>query len=74
MAREKLARVFGPAQADAFLSRLLGETGITALTTMEELDQFAQRLKTRGGIEGAVGAAISTHRLMQRIQQQASGG
>jgi len=74
VAREKLARVFGPAHAEAFLMRLLDETGIAALTTVEELDRFAQRLKARGGIEGAVGAAISTHRLLQRLKQQASGG
>ena len=73
LAREKLARVFGAAHADRHLTRLLGEMGIDALTTMEELDRFAQWLKGRGGIEAAVGAAISTQRLMQRIQQQALG-
>jgi two-component system CheB/CheR fusion protein len=69
MAREKLARVFGPAQAEALLTQLLGEMGIAALTTMGELDRFAQRLKARGGIEAAVGAALSVQMLMRRIQQ-----
>jgi two-component system, OmpR family, sensor histidine kinase VicK len=69
LAREKLARVFGPGQADAILTRLVGEMGIAALTTTEELDRFAQRLKARGGIEAAVGAALSVQMLMQRIQQ-----
>jgi PAS domain S-box-containing protein len=69
LAREKLARVFGPAQADAILTRVVGEMGIAALTTMEELDRFAQRLKARGGIEAAVGAALSVQMLVQRIQQ-----
>ena len=74
VAREKLARVFGTAQAETLLTRLLDEMGMATLTTMDELDRFAQWLKARGGIEAAVGAAISTHRLMQRIQQQAAGG
>jgi PAS domain S-box-containing protein len=69
LAREKLARVFGPAQAETLLARLLGEMGLAALTTMEELDRFAQRLKARGGIEAAVGSALSVQMLMQRIQQ-----
>jgi PAS domain S-box-containing protein len=69
LAREKLARVFGPAQADTLLARLLGEMGIAAITTMEELDRFAKWLKARGGIEAAVGAALSVQMLMQRIQQ-----
>jgi hypothetical protein len=69
LAREKLARIYGPAQAETLLPRLLGEMGIGALTTMEDLGRFAERLKARGGIEGAVGAALSVHMLMQRIQQ-----
>jgi PAS domain S-box-containing protein len=69
LAREKLARVFGPAQAEAILTRLLKEMGISALTTREDLDRFAQRLKALGGIEAAVGAALSVQMLMQRIQQ-----
>ena len=73
LAREKLARVYGSNQVDAVLVRLLEETGIAALATMEDLDRFAQRLRARGGVDAAVGAAISTHRLLQRIQQQAMG-
>ena len=69
LAREKLARVFGPAQAETLLPRLLGEMGIASLTTMEELERFAQWLKARGGIEAAVGAALSVQMLMQRIRQ-----
>ena len=69
LAREKLARIFGPAQAETLLARLLGEMGIGALTTMEDLSRFAQWLKGRGGIEGAVGAALSAQMLMRRIQQ-----
>jgi PAS domain S-box-containing protein len=69
LARQKLARVFGPAQADPLLRRLLGEMGITALTTMEDLERFAQWLKARGGVEGAVGAALSVQMLLQRIQR-----
>ena len=69
LAREKLTRVFGPAQADALLTRHLSEMGIAALTTREQLERLAQRLKARGGIEAAVGAAISVQMLMQRIQQ-----
>jgi two-component system CheB/CheR fusion protein len=69
LAREKLARVFGPAQADALLRRVLGDIGIPALTTMEDLERFAQRLKALGGIEAAVGAALSAHILMRRIRQ-----
>ena len=74
LAREKLARVFGAAQAETLLPRLLGEMGIAALTTMEELDRFAQRLKARGGIEAAVGAALSVHIFLQRIRPQAGVG
>ena len=69
LAREKFARIYGPAQAETLLRRLLGEMGISALTTMEELDRFAQWLKARGGIEGGVGAALSVQMLLQRIQQ-----
>jgi PAS domain S-box-containing protein len=69
LAREKLARVFGATQAESILARLLGEMGIDALTTWEDLDRFAQRLKSTGGIEAAVGAALSVQMLMQRIQQ-----
>jgi two-component system CheB/CheR fusion protein len=69
MARAKLARVFGPAQADTLLPKLLQEMGTGALTTMEDLERFAQWLKARGGIEAAVGAALSVQMLMQRIQQ-----
>jgi len=69
LAREKIARVFGPSQADAILRRLVTEMGISALSTMEDLERFAQWLKGRGGIEGAVGAALSVQMLMQRIQQ-----
>jgi two-component system CheB/CheR fusion protein len=69
LAREKLTRVFGPAQAEALLTRLLREMGIGALTTTEELARFAEGLKARGGIEAAVGAALSVQMLMQRIQQ-----
>ena len=42
LAREKFTRIFGPAQAETILARLLGEMGIAALTTMEELDRFAR--------------------------------
>ena len=70
IAKEKLARVFGSAQAEGLLGRLLAEMGVATLATMDDLDRFAQWLRARGGIEGAVGAAISTHRLLQRIQQQ----
>lgn len=69
VAREKLARVLGPAQAEMLFPRLLKEMGVTALRTTEELERFAERLKARGGIEGAVGAALSVHMLLQRIQQ-----
>jgi PAS domain S-box-containing protein len=69
LAWEKLARVFGPAQAETLLTAFLQEMGIPALATMDELDRFAQRLKARGGIEAAVGAAISVQMLMQRIQR-----
>jgi len=69
LAREKLARIYGPAQAEALLPRLLGEMGIAGLTTMEDLGRFAEWLKARGGIEGAVGAALSVQMLMRRIQQ-----
>ena len=69
LAREKLGRIYGPAQAETLLPRLLGEMGIAALTTMEELERFAEWLKARGGIEAAVGAALSVQLLMRRIQQ-----
>jgi two-component system CheB/CheR fusion protein len=69
LAREKLARVFGPAQADTLLTRLLQEMGIATLTTRDQLVRLAQRLKARGGIEAAVGAAISVQMLMQRIHE-----
>jgi hypothetical protein len=69
LAREKLGRIYGPAQAETLLPRLLGEMGIAGLTTMEELERFAQWLKARGGIEAAVGAALSVQMLMRRIQQ-----
>jgi two-component system CheB/CheR fusion protein len=69
LARQKIARVFGPAQADTLLRRLLGEMGMPAITTMEDLDRFAHWLKARGGVEGAVGAALSVQMLMQRIQR-----
>jgi PAS domain S-box-containing protein len=69
LAREKLARVFGPPQADSLLRRHLGEMGIPALRTMDDLDRFAERLKARGGIEAAVGAALSVQMVMRRIQQ-----
>jgi hypothetical protein len=42
--------------------------GIATITTPEQLQRFAQRLKASGGIEAAVGAAISVQMLMQRIQ------
>lgn len=74
LAREKLTRVFGPAQADALLKRHLGEMGIPALTTMDDLGRFARRLKAGGGIEAAVGAALSAQMLMRRIQQFAGPG
>jgi two-component system CheB/CheR fusion protein len=69
LAREKLARVFGPAQADALLRRHLAEMGIPALRSTEDLDGLAERLKARGGIEAAVGAALSVQMAMLRIQQ-----
>jgi two-component system CheB/CheR fusion protein len=69
LAREKIARVFGASQADAILKRLLTETGIPSLQGREDLDLFAQRLKARGGIDAAVGGALSVHMLMQRIRQ-----
>jgi PAS domain S-box-containing protein len=69
VAREKLARVLGPAQAETVFPRVLKEMGIPALRTTADLERFAERLKARGGIEGAVGAALSVHMIMQRIQQ-----
>jgi hypothetical protein len=48
--------------------------GIATLTTMEELERFAQWLKARGGIEAAVGAALSVQMLMRRIQRAQVGG
>jgi two-component system CheB/CheR fusion protein len=69
VAREKLARVFGPAQAEDLLKRHVQEMGLPALTTREHLEEFARHLKARGGIEAAVGAALSVQLLMQRIQQ-----
>jgi PAS domain S-box-containing protein len=69
LAREKIARIFGAAQAETLLGRLLDEMGMAPLTTTEDLDRFAKGLKLRGGVEGAVGAALSTHILLQRFQQ-----
>jgi hypothetical protein len=43
--------------------------GVYRFITMEELERFAQWLKARGGIEAAVGAALSVQMLMQRIRQ-----
>ena len=69
LAREKIARVFGASQADAILRRLVTEMGLASLRDMDDVDRFAQWLKARGGIEGAVGAALSVQMLMHRIQQ-----
>jgi two-component system CheB/CheR fusion protein len=69
LAREKLVRVFGPSQAETLLRRFLDEMGLAALATMDDLDRFARALKARGGVEAAVGAALSVQILMNRIQQ-----
>jgi hypothetical protein len=69
LAREKLTRIFGPARAEALLAQLLGELGISELTTLEELGRFAKLLEARGGFESAVGAALSVQILMHQIQQ-----
>lgn len=68
VAREKLVRILGPAQGEAVLSRLLDEMGLEELQSVEDLAQFARRLKEHGGIESAIGAALSTHILMRRIR------
>jgi two-component system, OmpR family, sensor histidine kinase VicK len=69
LARDKLSRVFGAERAEGLFERLLGEMGMGDLRTMADLDQFAKGLRARGGVEGAVGAALSTHMLLQRFQQ-----
>ena len=69
LAREKFARVFGAAEADAMFERLLAETGVGRLKDMSDLEQFAKGLRARGGIEGAVGSALATQMLLQRFQQ-----
>jgi two-component system CheB/CheR fusion protein len=69
LAREKLARVFGADEADSRFEKLLEEMGIARLTSTADLEQFAKWLRARGGLEGAVGSALSTHLLLQRLQQ-----
>ncbi|RKH18763.1 hypothetical protein D7X74_08715 [Corallococcus sp. CA047B] len=66
----KLNSVLGPARGPVVLEEALRATGLSHISSADELHRFAQALITTGGFAGAVGGLLSVHAVMHG----ASGG
>ena len=67
----KLTSVLGPARGSAALEEALRATGLTHITSADELHRFAQALITAGGFAGAVGGLLSVHAVMHGASRSA---
>lgn len=59
LARSKLAKVFGPAEAERLMSSTLSTIGLRALNSADDLHLFANELSNKGGFATPVGAMLS---------------
>lgn len=64
VATAKLTHVLGEERGRQLLASTLATTGLTALTSADELHRFAQALVEAGGFAGAVGGLLSLHAVM----------
>ncbi|RYZ43086.1 MAG: hypothetical protein EOO71_04970 [Myxococcaceae bacterium] len=60
----KLNSVLGPARGPLVLEEALRATGLTHISSADELHRFAKVLITTGGFAGAVGGLLSVHAVM----------
>ncbi|WP_147444804.1 hypothetical protein [Corallococcus sp. CA053C] len=68
----KLTSVLGPARGSAALEEALRATGLTHITSADELHRFAQALVHAGGFAGAVGGLLSVHAVMHGASRSES--
>lgn len=60
----KLKGVMGPSVGQQLAESVLGELGLTSLSSPAELRLFATTLSTRGGFASAVAALLTLHAAM----------
>ena len=61
VALAKLTAVLGAPAAIEHVADGLGALGLEKISTVDELQRFAQHLSTKGGFAGAVGGLLSVH-------------
>lgn len=64
----KLSRIVGSTQAGQELSRALGEAGLDAIRSIDDLPRVSEILRHREGFIATVGALLSVEVAMRRLR------
>lgn len=59
LARSKLEKVFGSAEAERLMRKSLSQIGLNTLGSADDLHRFANELSSSGGFAAPVGAMLS---------------
>ncbi len=70
LARTKLAKVVGEAEADSILRDALKQTGLASLSSADELYTLAQNLSHKQGFVATVGALLSLTAVLRGAKAQ----
>lgn len=70
LARTKLAKVVGEAEADSILRDALKQIGLSSLSSADELYALAQNLSQRVGFVATVGALLSLTAVLRGARAQ----
>ena len=70
LARTKLAKVVGDAEADSIIRDALKQIGLPSLSSADELYAFAQNLSNRRGFVATVGALLSLTAVLRGARAQ----
>jgi hypothetical protein len=70
LARTKLAKVVGNAEADSIARDALKQIGLSSLSSVDELYAFAQNLRHRSGFVATVGALLSLTAVLRGARAQ----
>lgn len=67
LALRKLERVFGAERGRALFGSVLGELGLLAVVTPDDLARVASALERRGGFETTVGTMLAVVAAMRKL-------
>ncbi len=65
LARERLFRAIGPAQAPATIEEAMSSLGLSQLRSPTELLRFAEQLMQKGGVFESVGRGLKISALLK---------